>query len=119
MLRRSHWKETIVFSFANGAAGAGLIQSKLIPACGEVLNIHQINTDPTTPRTAKLTIENASGNELWDGTAKNSNSVFDHEFGVTIRRIVTGSEMLKCVCAGDPGASGYTVTAIVSMFGGG
>jgi hypothetical protein len=112
-----HLKKLVTFWFANGAAGADLIQTAGMPWEGEILNIHQINSSNTGARTAKLEIVDEFGITIFDGTAKNHNTTFDHEFGVTTRRVLAGSDTLQCTISGDPGASGYRVDAVVSFFG--
>jgi hypothetical protein len=112
-----HLKKHILFTFANGAAGADLIQSNPLPWVGELLNIHQVNINATNPVTAKLEIVDEFGFAIFDGAAKNENGAYDHEFGATIRRILGGGDSLRCTLSGDPGATGYTVDAIVSLFG--
>jgi hypothetical protein len=112
-----HFKKKVTFTFANGAAGADLIQSKPLPLMGEILNIHQVNINATNPVTAKLEIVDEFGFTIFDGTAKNENGDYDHEFGVTIRRILGGGDSIRCTLSGDPGVSGYTVDAITSLFG--
>jgi hypothetical protein len=112
-----HLKKKITFTFLNGAAGAGLIQSQVVPLAGEILNIHQVNIDATNPVTAKLEIVDEFGITIFDGTAKNENGAYDHEFGVTTRRILGGGDALRCTLSGDPGATGYTCDAVISLFG--
>ena len=112
-----HFKKHILFTFANGAAGADLIQSKLMPWVGELLNIHQVNINATNPVTAQLEIVDEFGFTIFDGTAKNENGAYDHEMGVTIRRILGGGDSLRCTLSGDPGVSGYQVDAVISVFG--
>ncbi len=112
-----HLRVSVTFNFANGAAGAGLIQSELIHLEGEILNIHQVNGLNTGAQTAQLTIEDVDGIQIFDGTAKAHNASHDHEFGVTIRRILSGKNTLKCTISGDPGVSGYKVTAVIHLFG--
>ncbi|MFA5381958.1 MAG: hypothetical protein WC356_02245 [Candidatus Micrarchaeia archaeon] len=108
-------RKRVTFNFANGAAGADLIQSESLVLEGEILHIHQRNSDNTGNRTAQLTLEDVDGFQMWDGTAKAENANYDHEFGVTIRRILSELNTLKCTISGDPGASGYTVEAIVYL----
>ena len=112
-----HLKKLVTFWFANGAAAGGLIQTTSLPFEGELLNIHQINSSNTGARTAKLEIIDSFGITLFDGTAKAHNASYDHEFGVTIRRVLDGNDTIRCTIAGDPGASGYRVDAVVSFFG--
>ena len=117
-MKPKRWiRKRVTFTFANGAAGAGLIQSAALPLEGELLWIHQRNADNTGNRTAKLTIEDVDGFQIFDGTAKAENANFDHEFGVTIRRILPGYATLKCTISGDPGAGGYVIEAIVYLIG--
>jgi hypothetical protein len=117
-MRPKRWlRKKVVFNFANGAAGADLVQSKTICLEGELLWIHQRNSDNTGNRTAQLTLEDEDGFQMFDGTAKAENANYDHEFGVTIRRILTDKNTLKCTISGDPGASGYTVTVVIYLFG--
>lgn len=112
-----HFKKPITFTFPNGAAGADLIQSESMPWVGELLNIHQVNINATNPVTAQLEVVDEWGFVIFDGTAKNENGEYDHEFGVTTRRILNGGDSLRCTLSGDPGATGYTVDVIVSLFG--
>jgi hypothetical protein len=112
-----HLKKKVTFWFANGAAAGGLIQTGPLPWEGEILNIHQINSSNTGARTAKLEIIDPFGITIFDGTAKAHNAAYDHEFGVTIRRVLDGNDTLQCTISGDPGASGYRVDAVVSFFG--
>jgi len=110
-------RRKVVFQFANGAAGAGLIQSSVLALEGELLWIHQRNSSNTNARTAQLTLEDEDSFQMFDGTAKAHNANYDFEFGVTIRRILSGRNTLKCTISGDPGASGYTVTVVVYLKG--
>jgi hypothetical protein len=117
-MKPKRWlRKKYVFHFANGAAGAGLVQSKDICLEGELLWIHQRNSANTGNRTAQITMEDEDAFQMFDGTAKAHTTNFDHEFGVTIRRILTGKNALKCTISGDPGASGYTVTVVVYFIG--
>jgi hypothetical protein len=117
-MRPKRWlRKKVTFVFANGATGAALVQSKQMALEGEILNIHQVNSSNTGARTAQLTIEDADSIQIFDGTAKAHNASYDHEMGVTIRRILTGDNALKCTISGDPGATGYTVTAVVHLYG--
>jgi len=43
MKAKRYFRKKITFTFANGAAGAGLIQSEVIHYEGEMLNILQVN----------------------------------------------------------------------------
>lgn len=117
MVEERYMRRAVTFTFLNGAAGAGLIQSVDLPIEGELLWIHQRNANHTNPVTAQLTIEDQSGYVIFDGTAKAENTNFDHEFGVTIRRILTGKATLKCTISGDPGASGAVIVAVVHFIG--
>ena len=112
-----HIKRKVTFWFANGAAGAGLIQTGGLPFEGEILNIHQVNSSNTGARTAKLELVDSFGIAYFDGTAKAHNAGYDHEFGVTIRRVMAGNDTLRCTISGDPGASGYRIDAVISFFG--
>jgi hypothetical protein len=112
-----HCKKKVTFWFANGAAGDDLIQAQGVPFEGEILNIHQVNSFNTGARTAKLAIVDEFGITIFDGTARAHNASYDHEFGVTIRRILAGKDSLRCTISGDPGASGYRIDAVVSFFG--
>jgi hypothetical protein len=113
----THLKKHILFTFANGVAGATLIQTASLPYVGELLNIHQVNINATNPVTAKLEIVDEFGFTIFDGTAKAENAAYDHEFGVTTRRILGGGDSLRCTLSGDPGATGYTVDVVLSLFG--
>jgi len=110
-------RKKVVFTFANGAAGADLIQSSVLALEGELLWIHQINSLNTGARTAQLTIEDEDNYQMFDGTAKAHNNNYDFEFGVLIRRILSGKNTLKCTISGDPGATGYIVTAVLYFKG--
>ena len=112
-----HLKKLVTFWFANGAAGADLIQTGGLPFEGEILNIHQVNSSNTGARTAQLEIVDSFGITIFDGTAKAHNAAYDHEFGVVIRRVLAGNDTLRCTISGDPGATGYRVDAVVSFFG--
>jgi len=117
-MKPKRWlRKKVTFTFANGAAGAGLIQSEALSLEGEILHIHQRNGANTNAQTAQLTLEDQDDFQMWDGTAKAENANYDHEFGVTIRRILSGKNTLKCTISGDPGASGYTVTAVIYFVG--
>lgn len=118
-MRPLHYiKKKFTFTFANGATGADLIQSQAMSLEGELLNIHQINGSNTGTRTAKLeVIDDTDAFTLFDGTAKAHNASYEHEFGVTIRRILAGANSLRCTISGDPGASGYVINAIITLFG--
>ena len=115
-MKRWHRKK-YVFYFLNGAAGADLIQAKDICLEGELLWIHQRNSANTGNRTAQLTMEDQDGFQMFDGTAKAHTTNNDHEFGVTIRRILSGKNTLKVTISGDPGATGYTITVVVYYYG--
>lgn len=110
-------RKSFTFTFAQGAAGAALVQSASIAIEGELLWIHQINSDNAGSRTAQLTIEDEENIGIFDGTAKAANAGYNHEFGVTIRRILSGANTLKCTLSGDPGAGGATIKAVVYCFG--
>ena len=117
-MKPKRWfREDITFTFASGASGADLVQSENLDKYeGEILHIHQRNSDNAGNRTAQLTIEDMDGYEIWDGTAKNDNANYDHEF-VSARRVLSGRETLKCTISGDPGAGGYTVVAVIWLYG--
>lgn len=117
MKAKRYFRKKVTFTFANGAAGTGLIQSEVIHYEGEILNILQVNGLNTGTRTAQITIEDAAGNMIFDGTAKAHNASHNHEFGVVTRRILDGRNTVKCTISGDPGAGGYVVTAYVSLIG--
>lgn len=112
-----HLRKRVTFTFPNGAAGGALVQSQALALEGEILNIHQVNGINTNARTAQLTLEDKDSFQIFDGTAKAHNASHDHEFGVTIRRVLSGDNTLKCTISGDPGVSGYTVDAIIHLFG--
>lgn len=116
MKRLNHYRKTFTFLFPNGAAGAGLVQSLAMPYAGEILHIHQINGSNTNAATAKLEVINELGQTIFDGTAKNHNASYDHEF-VTIRRCLAGADSLRCTISADPGATGYKIDVVVSVFG--
>lgn len=117
-MKPKRWlRKKYTFTFANGAAGGDLVQSKEIYLEGELLWIHQRNSSNTNARTAQLTLEDEDNYQMFDGTAKAHNANYDHEFGVTIRRILSGKNTLKCTISGDPGASGYIVTVVVYLVG--
>ena len=111
-----HYRRTVTFLFANGAAGADLIQSKGLPFTGQINHIRQVNLDATNPVTAQLEIVDSHGVAIWDGTAKAEAASHDHEF-VTTPRILDGEDTLRCTLSGDPGATGYKVDAVISLFG--
>lgn len=110
-------RKKVTFVFADGAVGAGLIQSSVLALEGELLWIHQRNGLNTGTRTAQLTLEDEDSYQMFDGTAKVHNANYDFEFGVVIRRILSGKNTLKCTISGDPGATGYTVTAVLYFKG--
>lgn len=110
-------RKRYTFTFPNGATGGGLVQSVPLPFEGELLWIHQRNSDNTNNRTAQLTLEDDDGFQIFDGTARADNGNYDHEFGVSIRRILSGRNTLKCTISGDPGASGYVIEAVVYFVG--
>ena len=110
-----HYRRTVTFLFANGAAGADLIQSKGLPFTGEILHIRQVNAD-VGAATAQLEIVDSHGVTIWDGTAKNHNTSTDHEFGVTTHRILDGEDTLRCTISADPTAT-YKIDAVISLFG--
>lgn len=114
---KRYFRPVLTFEFANGASGADLVQSQVIHYWGELLNILQVNSDNTNDVTAQITVEDQYGNVIFDGTAKAENASHNHEFGVTIRRILSGKNTVKCTISGDPGASGYIVSAYVSLEG--
>jgi len=117
-MKPKRWiRKRVTFTFANGAAGAGLIQSAALPLEGELLWINQRNGANVGAATAQLTIEDVDSFQIFDGTAKANNTVFNHEFGVTIRRIIPGYATLKCTISGDPGAGGYVIEAVVYLIG--
>lgn len=110
------YREEVAFTFANGAAGADLVQSQALHYEGEILHIHQRNGANTGTRTAQLTVEDEDSFQIWDGTAKAHNANHNHEF-VAARRVLTGKNTLKCTISGDPGAGGYAVTAVIFVYG--
>lgn len=109
-------RKLATFEFANGAAGANLVQSETLALEGEILHIHQRNGANTGTQTAQLTIEDVDGYQIWDGTAKAHNANYDHEF-VAARRVLAEKNTLKCTISGDPGTGGYTVEAVIYLFG--
>jgi hypothetical protein len=111
-----HFQLQVTFIFANGAAGATLIQQKPLLGRGEILHIRQIDGSNTNAVTAKLELITRQALSFFDGTAKNHNGGYDHEF-VTSRRIIDGQTYLQCTISGDPGATGYKVDAIIDVFG--
>lgn len=111
-----HYRKTVTFVFASGAAGAGLIQSKSLPFTGQLNHLRQVNIDATNPVTAQLEIVDSLGVVIWDGTAKSEAASHDHEF-VTTPRILDGNDTLRCTLSGDPGATGYKCDAVISLFG--
>lgn len=112
-----HHRKKFTFVFPAGAAGGALTQAVYLPYEGELLWIHQRNGANANNRTAQLTLEDGDGYQIFDGTAKAANANYNHEFGVTIRRILTGANVLKCTISGDPGAGGYTIVAVVHYIG--
>jgi hypothetical protein len=110
-------RKTLTFTFANGASGAALTQTKALGAIGELLNIHQVNGNTTNVVTAQVILKDGDNASMFDGTAKAKNASYDHEFGVTIRRILTGDNTISCVISGDPGAGGMTVTVAIYFYG--
>jgi len=112
-----HHRKRFTFTFPNGASGPGLIQSVSLPYEGELLWIHQRNGANTNNQTAQLTLEDNDGYQIFDGGAKAANGVYNHEFGVTIRRILSGGNILKCTISGDPGSGGYVIEAVVYFIG--
>jgi hypothetical protein len=117
-MKPKRWlRKKVVFDFPNGAAGDALVQSAPIYLEGEILHIQQRNGANDGARTAQLTLEDEDNYQIFDGTAKAANTVSSHEFGVSIRRILSGKNTLKCTISGDPGASGYEVTAVVYLVG--
>ena len=112
----NHYRHTVTYLFANGAAGADLIQSKGIPFAGEILHIRQVNGLNTNAVTAQLEVVDNYGVVIHDGAAQAHNSSFDLEF-VATRRILGGNDTLRCTISGDPGASGYKVDVVFSLFG--
>ena len=111
-----HYRRTVTFLFPNGAAGATLIQSKGLPFTGQINHIRQVNIDATNPVTAQLEIVDSLGVAIWDGTAKAEAASHNHEF-VTTPRLLDGEDTLRCTLSGDPGATGYKVDAVISLFG--
>lgn len=112
----NHYRRTVTFLFANGAAGADLIQSKGLPFAGQILHIKQTNLNATNPVTAQIEVVDVSGAVHWDGTAKAEAASHDHEF-VTTPRILAGNDTMRCTLSGDPGATGYKVDVVFSLFG--
>jgi hypothetical protein len=114
-----HFRKQFSFRFANGAAGADLIQTAKLPWSAEILHIKQVNSSNTGTRTAQLTITEPSpvAATMWDGTAKAHNASYDHEFGTTTRRLLAGDDTLKCTISGDPGASGYVIDVLLDLYG--
>lgn len=106
-----------VFTFVNGAAGADLTQERGLYCNGEIIQIHQRNGLNTNARTAQLILLDEDGYQMWDGTAKAHNANHDFEFGVSIRRLLSGKDTLRCVLSGDPGASGAVVTVVIRPYG--
>ena len=116
MQRLKHYRRHVTFLFANGVAGATLIQSQALPFTGQILHIRQVNIDATNPVTAKLEIVDSLGVTIYDGTARAEAASFDLEF-VTTPRILDGGDTLRCTLSGDPGATGYKCDAVISLFG--
>jgi hypothetical protein len=106
-----------IFTFANGASGAALTQERVLTFNGEIIQIHQRNSSNTGTRTAQLILLDEDGYQMWDGTAKVHNANHDFEFGVTIRRLLTGKDTLRCVLSGDPGVSGAEITVVIRPYG--
>lgn len=115
MRHLSHFHKNLTFRFANGAAGVDLVQALGAPCAGEILHIRQINKSNTNAVTAQITIVNEYDQTVFDGTAKNHNASYDHEF--SNRRILAGNDQVKCTISGDPGASGYEVEVIIDLYG--
>jgi len=118
----NHETETVVkekgnLHFRQWRGRGRAFQSEALSLEGEILHIHQRNSDNTNNVTAQLTLEDQDNFQMWDGTAKAENANYDHEFGVTIRRILSGKNTLKCTISGDPGTSGYIVTAVIYFVG--
>ncbi len=112
----NHYRKSLTFRFANGAAGADLVPSQNIACSGEILHIRQVNSSNTGARTAKITIVDRFGVTIWDGTAKAHNASYDHEF-VTTRRILAGDDTVVCTLSGDPGASGAKIEVVFALYG--
>lgn len=116
MRSMNHYRKSVVFRFEDGAAGADLVQSQVIPCSGEILHVHQVNSLNTGTRTAQITVVDRFGNTVWDGTAKAHNASYDHEFATT-RRILAGDDTVKCTLSGDPGASGAIIEVVFALYG--
>lgn len=110
------YRRHVTFLFPSGAAGATLIQSKGLPFSGEIKHMRQVNIDASNPVTAQLEIVDSLGVAIFDGTAKAEAASFNHEF-VSTPRILDGGDTLRCTLSGDPGATGYKVDVVLSMFG--
>jgi len=113
MRHLSHYHKNITFRFANGATT--LVQSVGAPCAGEILHIRQINSNASNAVTAALSINNEFNQEIWNGTARNRNASYDHEF--TNRRILAGNDQVLCTISGDPGANGYEIEVIIDLYG--
>ena len=111
-----HYRRSVTYLFANGVAGATLIQSKGVPFTGQINHIRQVNINATNPVTAQLEIVDSHGVTIFDGTAKAEAASHDHEF-VATPRILDGEDTLRCTLSGDPGATGYKVDVVISLFG--
>jgi hypothetical protein len=117
MKQKRYHRKVLTFIFAEGAAGADLIQEQEIHFEAELLNILQINSSNAGTRTAQVILLDEDDNQIFDGTAKAHNASYNHEFGVTVRRILYGTNTVKVVISGDPGAGGATIQVVLSLTG--
>jgi len=117
MKQKRYHRKALEWTFPNGAAGGGLTHDEEVHFEGELLNILQINGSNTNARTAQVIILDIDGNIIFDGTARAHNASYNHEFGVTIRRILWGTNTVRVVISGDPGVSGYLVETILHLTG--
>jgi hypothetical protein len=119
MKQKTWFRKKFTFTFANGAAGADLVQEYKIPALGELLHVTQINANATNPVTAQIKIADPDNAAMHDFGAKNENAQYDFDMndGTIPRLILTGDAKFTCTLSGDPGATGQTVTLLAYIFG--
>jgi hypothetical protein len=119
MKQKTWFRKKFTFTFANGAAGADLVQEKTIPALGEMLHVTQIIDDNANGVTGKLMVADPDNATMHDFGAKAHNAQYDFDMndGTIPRLILTGDAKFSMTISGDPGAGGTVITVIAYIFG--
>ena len=119
MKQKTWFRKKFTFTFAEGAAGADLIQEYKIPALGELLHITQVIDDNANGVTGQLKIADPDSTGMYDFGAKahNASYGFSMNDGTIPRLILTGDAKFTMTISGDPGAGGTTITVLAYIFG--